>query len=86
MSNDRPNVVFLFSDQHRGDALGCLGNTAVRTPNLDSLAADGVTFRSCSTSSPFACLPGRHSLPGSMSMNTVSGGIVTRQTVSVRAM
>ena len=61
MSNDRPNIVFLFSDQHRGDALGCVGNTAVRTPNLDGLAANGVTFRNCSTSSPL-CMPARASL------------------------
>ncbi|MDG2071576.1 MAG: sulfatase-like hydrolase/transferase [Pseudomonadales bacterium] len=61
MSNDRPNIVFLFSDQHRGDALGCVGNTAVRTPNLDGLAADGVTFKNCSTSSPL-CMPARASL------------------------
>ena len=61
MSNDRPNIVFLFSDQHRGDALGCVGNAAVRTPNLDGLAADGVTFKNCSTSSPL-CMPARASL------------------------
>jgi arylsulfatase len=61
MSNDRPNIVFIFSDQHRGDALGSVGNTAVRTPNLDGLAAEGVVFRNCSTSSPL-CMPARASL------------------------
>ena len=58
---DRPNIVLIFSDQHRGDALGCAGNPAVRTPNLDALAAQGVVFRNCSTSSPL-CMPARASL------------------------
>ena len=58
---DRPNIVLIFSDQHRGDALGCAGNTAVRTPNLDRLAAEGVLFSNCNTSSPL-CMPARASL------------------------
>ncbi len=58
---DRSNIVLVFSDQHRGDALGCVGNTAVRTPNLDALASEGVTFGNCNTSSPL-CMPARASL------------------------
>ncbi|MDE0440899.1 MAG: sulfatase-like hydrolase/transferase, partial [Gammaproteobacteria bacterium] len=52
----RPNIVLIFSDQHRGDALGCVGNPVVRTPNLDGLAAEGVIFRNCNTNSPL-CMP-----------------------------
>lgn len=59
--SNRPNVVLIFSDQHRGDALGCIGNSAVQTPSLDSLAAEGVTFRNCNTNSPL-CMPARASL------------------------
>ena len=58
---DHPNIVLIFSDQHRGDALGCVGNPVVRTPNLDGLAAEGVTFRNCNTNSPL-CMPARASL------------------------
>ena len=58
---DQPNMILIFSDQHRGDALGCAGNTAVRTPNLDGLAAQGVLFSRCNTSSPL-CMPARASL------------------------
>ena len=58
---DRPNIVLVFSDQHRADALGCAGNPVVRTPNLDGLAAEGVTFRNCHTNSPL-CMPARASL------------------------
>ena len=56
-----PNILLIFSDQHRGDALGCVGNPAVRTPNLDGLAAEGVIFRNCNTNSPL-CMPARASL------------------------
>ena len=58
---DKPNIVLIFSDQHRGDALGCVGNSAVRTPHLDALAAEGVAFSNCSTSAPL-CMPARASL------------------------
>lgn len=58
---DKPNIVFIFSDQHRGDTMGCVGHPAVITPNLDRLAAEGVTFRRCSTNSPL-CVPARSTL------------------------
>lgn len=49
----RPDIVLIVSDDHGREALGCYGNPAVRTPNLDALAADGVRFtRSfCTTAS-----------------------------------
>jgi len=40
----RPNVLLLFSDQHKADVMGCAGNGIVRTPHLDQLAAQGVRF------------------------------------------
>lgn len=38
----RPSLLFVFADQMRGSDLGCAGNPDVRTPVLDSLAAEGV--------------------------------------------
>ena len=64
----RPNILLIFSDQHRGDALGCVGNSTVRTPNLDGLAAEGVTLRSCTTNAPL-CMPARASLITGMYVN-----------------
>jgi choline-sulfatase len=55
------NVLFLFSDEHRHDALGCAGHPLVRTPNLDALAARGTRFCNAYTSSPI-CVPARASL------------------------
>ena len=40
----RPNIIFLLTDDHRADALGCAGNTIIQTPNIDDLAANGVRF------------------------------------------
>ncbi|HPA16783.1 MAG TPA: sulfatase [Verrucomicrobiae bacterium] len=39
-----PNIIFLLGDDHRWDALGCMGNKIIRTPNIDGLARDGVLF------------------------------------------
>ncbi len=39
------NVLFITADQWRGDCLGAAGHPVVRTPNLDRLAAGGVSFR-----------------------------------------
>lgn len=41
---DRPNIIFLLTDDHRWDALGAMGNTIVQTPNLDTLANQGYHF------------------------------------------
>ena len=54
----RPNVLWLTTDQHRYDALGCAGNPVVRTPNLDRLAAEGVRFTRSYVVNP-VCMPSR---------------------------
>ena len=57
----KPNIIYIFSDQHRGDTLGCVGHPAVITPNLDKLASEGVTFTRSYTNSP-VCMPARASM------------------------
>ena len=57
----KPNILFIFPDQHRGDAMGCAGHPSVITPNLDRLASEGVTFNRCYTNAPL-CMPARASL------------------------
>lgn len=56
-----PNVLLIFNDQHRADAMGCAGNPVIETPNLDALAAQGVTFGRCCTNAPL-CRPARASM------------------------
>ncbi|MET4783416.1 sulfatase-like hydrolase/transferase [Glaciihabitans sp. UYNi722] len=55
---DRPNVLIIFADQLRADALGCYGNPISQTPALDALAAGGTVFDSAYTPSP-VCVPSR---------------------------
>ena len=40
---DPPNVVFLVADDLRADVLGAYGSKQCRTPNLDKLAAEGIS-------------------------------------------
>ncbi|MBE7465315.1 MAG: sulfatase-like hydrolase/transferase [Planctomycetes bacterium] len=57
----QPNLILITTDQQRGDTLGINGNTEVRTPFLDSLAARGANFRNAYTTCP-VCIPARRSL------------------------
>ncbi len=41
---NKPNILFLFADDQRADALGCSGNSYIKTPNIDKLAQTGVRF------------------------------------------
>jgi choline-sulfatase len=57
----RPNILFLMSDEHRPDVLGYAGDPVVRTPTLDRLARSGVVFDNAYTPSPI-CIPGRQAM------------------------
>lgn len=41
---ERPNILFIFADDHAYNAVGCMGNDEVRTPHLDRLAESGTVF------------------------------------------
>jgi arylsulfatase A-like enzyme len=41
---ERPNIVFIFSDDHAVRALSAYGDTLVATPNIDRIAAAGMRF------------------------------------------
>lgn len=60
MTTARPNILLVMADQHRADILGCAGDTAVHTPNLDALAAQGLHFTRVSCQGPL-CMPARAS-------------------------
>jgi choline-sulfatase len=57
----RPNLLYILSDQHTQKVAGCYGDTLQPTPNLDRLAARGVTFDNAYTPSPL-CTPARMAL------------------------
>jgi len=57
----RQNFLFIITDQHRADHLGCYGHPVLRTPNIDSLAHRGVTMDRAYVASPI-CMPNRSTL------------------------
>ena len=54
----RPNILIIYTDQQRGDTLGANGNSEIRTPALDRLAAEGINFDRHFVQNP-VCAPSR---------------------------
>ena len=60
-SGSTPNVLLIYSDQHRYDCLGVAGHPDIKTPNIDAIATEGVWYQNsfcCSN----VCTPSRYSL------------------------
>lgn len=57
----KPNILLLMCDQFRGDCLSFAGHPDVKTPYLDSLAADGICFTNAYSATP-SCIPARAAL------------------------
>ena len=57
----KPNIIFLLTDDQRWDAIGCAGNSIIKTPNMDSLAKNGVQFKNAFVTTPI-CAASRASL------------------------
>ena len=55
------NYVFFFPDEYRASSMGCYGNTYVKTPNFDRLAAEGTLFENNYSAHP-VCVASRCSL------------------------
>lgn len=61
------NIVMIYCDELRCDALSCYGNPyGIKTPHIDELAANGVLFEQCYCASP-VCVPSRYSMLTSLS-------------------
>ena len=50
MSNNKPNIVFIFPDQMRADFLSCYGADFIKTPNIDKLAENGIRYQNAYSS------------------------------------
>ena len=61
IESEKPHIIYIMTDQHRGDCLGCMGNKIIKTPNIDSIAKDGVCFTNAYTAAP-SCTPARSGL------------------------
>ena len=60
MADERPNILWICTDQQRYDTIGALGNQHVSTPNIDRLVENGVAFTHAYCQSPI-CTPSRAS-------------------------
>jgi choline-sulfatase len=61
LTTQRPNLLYIHTDQHNPFVTGCYGDPLVQTPNLDRLAAGGVLFDNVYCPSPI-CVPSRMAL------------------------
>lgn len=57
----KPNILFIMTDQMRGDCMGIAGHKSVKTPYLDTLAANGNYFKNAYSACP-SCIAARAEL------------------------
>ncbi|MBN2416290.1 sulfatase [bacterium] len=60
-AKQRPNILFIFSDDHAVQSIGACGSVINTTPNIDRLAGEGVTFDRCFCANSI-CAPSRASI------------------------
>ncbi len=58
---DRPNLLFIWTDEQRADTMAAYGNAMIRSPNLNRLAAESAVFRRAYVTQP-VCTPSRSSV------------------------
>ena len=58
MSDSRPNILFIMSDDHASHAMSCYGSRINRTPHLDRIAVGGMRYDNCFCTNSI-CTPSR---------------------------
>ena len=76
MMPQRPNLVFVFSDQQRHDTLACYGNKWIQTPHLNELADQSFVFEAAYVAQP-VCTPARATIMTGLYPHT-AGPIVNK--------
>ena len=75
-ASERPNVLLIYTDDHRYTGVHALGGMPVATPNLDQLAADGIVFTHTYLMGAFhgaTCVPSRAMLNTGRQLFTLGG-------------
>ena len=70
---DSPNILVIQADQHRADCIGAYGNSDIKTPHIDALAADGVRYANSFCPYP-VCTPSRYSFVSGLYVRQHLGG------------
>jgi choline-sulfatase len=68
----KPNVIICMTDQFRAFDTGCYGNKTIRTPNIDTLASEGIRFETALSNNP-VCTPARACLLSGQYSRTCQG-------------
>ena len=79
----KPNVLFLFADDQRADTIAALGNSHIKTPNLDRLCHDGLAFTRAYMQGGFTgatCVPSRAMLLSGQSLFHVDTQLLRDET------
>ena len=71
-NNRKQNILIVMADQLTAKALGCYGNTEVKSPNIDKLAEEGVVFDAAYSSSPL-CTPARYAFMTGQNISRCKG-------------
>lgn len=53
---ERPNIIFILTDDQRFDALGAMGNRIIQTPHMDKLAKAGILFKNAFVTTSICCV------------------------------
>jgi choline-sulfatase len=70
---DRPNILFIMTDQQHANMMSCMGNKWLKTPAIDRLAASGIRFERAFASNP-VCVPSRFSLQTGLMPSAIGMG------------
>lgn len=57
-TKQRPNILFIMTDDHTTQAMSCYGSPLIETPNLDRIANEGMRFNNCYVTNAI-CAPSR---------------------------
>lgn len=74
-SGERPNILFIMTDQQRFDTIAALGNSHIYTPNFDRLVARGASFANAYSTTP-VCVPARYTIRTGCESPTTGVGMV----------
>lgn len=53
--NNKPNIIFILTDDQRWDAMGAMGNPIIKTPNMNKLATEGILFQNAYVTTSICC-------------------------------
>ncbi|MFC1736442.1 sulfatase [Candidatus Hydrogenedentota bacterium] len=71
----RPNILFILVDDQRNDTLGCAGHPIIKTPNVDTLAREGVRFENAFVTTSI-CMVSRASIFSGMTERSIGGSTI----------